>query len=239
MRKSRSPLLSAKRGFSLAVLSTLLASGIAYSADHADSPNQRGSLEMRQADITDLYAFMNPNAGNGLEAGNELVLMVLVGPDASGVLPAGDTTPNFSSNITYNVLMQNYNGTNAGAHSRITCTFTDATPQVVTCELGNLSVSGDVGGTASATGLRVFTGLADDPFFFNGGGLNASFAAMPPSPQFSEGANPDSQFVNANGQLNGFAGQNILAIVIGVDRDLVTDNQSSPELRLWAATAPM
>jgi hypothetical protein len=55
---------------------------------------------------------------------------------------------------------------------------------------------------------------------------------------FSEGANPASTFVNPNGQLNGFAGQNILAIVIGVDRDLVTNDQASPEIRLWAATAP-
>lgn len=228
-----------KQGCAAATCSMLLATGAAYSADHADSPNQRGSLAMRQADITDVYAFMNPNGGNNLTAGNELVLMVLVGPDASGVLPTGDTTPTFATDITYNILMQNYIGTTAGDHSRITCTFTDATPQVVSCELGSLSVSGDVGTTASVEGLRVFTGISDDPFFFNGGGLNASFAAVPPSPMFEEGANPASSFVNPNGQLNGFAGQNILSIVIGLDRDLVTNNQTSPELRLWAATAPM
>lgn len=233
MTKSRPKTRMVKQGCAAAVCSVLLATGAAYSADHADSPNQRGSLEARQADITDVYAFMNPNDGN------ELVMMVLVGPDASGVLPAGNTTPTFATNITYNVLMQNYSGTTAGDHSRITCTFTDATPQAVNCGLGSLSVSGDVGTTASVDGLRVYTALSDDPFFFNGGGLNASFAADPPSPMFSEGANPDSPFVNANGQLNGFAGQNILAIVIGVDRDLVTNSQASPELRLWAATAPL
>ncbi len=222
-----------KHSCTAAVLGAMLVSGIAHSADHADSPNQTGSLAARQADITDLYAFMNPNDGN------ELILMVLVGPDASGVLPAGNITSTFSSDITYNVLMQNYANGIAGDHSRITCTFSDATPQAVTCELGDLVVTGDVGGTASTDGMRVFTGLADDPFFFNGGGLNASFAAVPPSPQFQEGANPASTFVNANGQLNGFAGQNILALVVGVNRDLVTNNQASPELRLWAATAPM
>ncbi|MFK7858372.1 MAG: DUF4331 family protein [Granulosicoccus sp.] len=233
MTKSRSPKLFSRQDCAVAMCSVLLASGAAFAADHADSPNQTGSLAARQADITDLYAFMNPNDGN------ELILMVLVGPDASGVLPAGNTTPTFGSDITYNVLMQNYNQGDAGDHSRITCTFTDATPQVVSCELGNLTVSGDVGTTAQGEGMRVFTGLADDPFFFNGGGLSASFAADPPSPMFAEGANPDSTFVNANGMLNGFAGQNIQALVIGVDRNLVTDNQASPELRLWAATAPM
>lgn len=204
-----------------------------YSADHADSPNQTGSLAARQADITDFYAFMNPSDGN------ELILMVLVGPDASGVLPAGNVTPTFGTGITYNVLMQNYADTTPGDHSRITCTFTDATPQVFTCELGTLSVTGNVGTTASGAGMRVYADLADDPFFFNGGGLNASFAAVPPSPQFEQGANPGSQFVNANGQLNGFAGQNILAIVIGIDRNIVTGNQARPELRMWSATAPM
>lgn len=238
MRKFRSLTGLVKQGCAATMCTMLLTSGAAYSADHADSPNQRGSLAMRQADITDLYAFMNPNGGNGLPAGNELVLMVLVGPDASGVLPAGETTPNFASNVAYHVLMQNYSGTTAGEHTRITCTFTDATPQVVNCELGDLTVSGEFGSTAAVDGLRVFTGLADDPFFFNGGGLNASFAATPPSPMFQEGANVGGPFANANGQLNGFVGQNILAIVIGVDRDLVTNNQASPELRLWAATAP-
>lgn len=233
MTKYRSRTRLIKSSCAAAVCSALLVSGAAYSADHADSPNQRGSLAMRQADITDVYAFMNPNDAE------ELILMVLVGPDASGVLPVGDTTTTFASDVSYNVLMQNYSGTTAGDHSRITCSFTDATPQVASCGLGSLTVSGDVGTTAAVEGLRIFTGLADDPFFFNGGGLNASFAATPPSPMFEEGANPDSPFVNANGQLNGFAGQNILAIVIGVDRDLVTNDQASPELRLWAATAPM
>lgn len=239
MTKFRVPTCIVKQSCVAAVCSMMFASGVAYAADHADSPNQRGSLAARQADITDVYAFMNPNSGNGLDAGNELVLMVLVGPDASGVLPAGDTTTTFGSDITYNVLMQNYEGATAGDHSRITCTFTDATPQVFTCALGSLSVTGDVGATASVAGLRVYTGIRDDPFFFNGGGLNASFAATPPSPSFEQGADPSSPFVNANGMLNGFVGQNVLSIVIGVDRNLVTDNQSSPELRLWAATAPM
>ncbi len=233
MTKYRPRTHSIRNCCAAAICSSLLTSGAAYSADHADSPNQRGSLAMRQADITDIYAFMNPNDSN------ELVLMLLVGPDASGVLPENDEIPAFASNVSYNVLMQNYSGTTAGDHSRITCTFTDATPQVVTCELGSLSVTGDVGTTAEADGMRVFTGLADDPFFFNSGGLNASFNADPPSPMFEEGANTDSEFVNANGQFNAFAGQNILAIVIGVDRDLVTNDQASPELRLWAATAPM
>ena len=214
-------------------LSITCASGVAHSADHADSTLQTGSLAARQADITDLYAFMNPNDSN------ELVLMLLIGPDASGVLPAGDTTPTFSSSITYNVLMQNFANGMAGEHSRITCTFTDATPQGFTCGLGSLTVSGDVGSTASTDGMRVYADIADDPFFFNAGGLNASFAAVPPSPQFQEGNNPASEFANPNGQLNAFAGQNIHALVIGVDRDLVTNDQASPELRLWAATAPM
>ena len=223
----------ATKSLAALVCSSLLMPGALHAADHADSPNQRGSLAMRQADITDIYAFMNPNDSE------ELILMVLVGPDASGVLPAGLTTPNFASDVAYNVLMQNYNGTAAGDHFRITCSFTDSTPQTASCELGELSVSGEFGTTATTEGMRIYTGLADDPFFFNGGGLSASFAAVPPSPMIEEGANPESDFVNPNRQLNGFAGQNILAIVIGLDRNLVTDNQNSPELRLWAATSPM
>ncbi|ASJ74282.1 DUF4331 family protein [Granulosicoccus antarcticus] len=233
MTKIRSKVCIVKKYCITAACSTLLASGAAYSADHADSPNQRGSLAARQADITDVYAFMNPSDSD------ELVLMLLVAPDASGVLPDSEPTPTFASDISYNILMQNYSGTTAGDHLRISCMFTDATPQVVFCGLDSLSVSGDVGTTTATEGLRVFTGITDDPFFFNSGGLNATFNADPPSPMFEEGANPDSPFVNATGQFNAFADQNVLAIVIGVDRDLVTNNQASPELRLWAATAPM
>ncbi len=224
MKKSQSLARTVKRGCAAAVCSVLLAAGPVFTADHADSPSQRGSLAARQADINDIYAFMNPNDGN------ELILAMTIGPDASGVLPAGDTTDTFSSSLSYNYLIQNYNGAVAGEHLRITCTFPTAT--TVSCSLGDLTVSGDVGTTTQGTGMRVYTGLRDDPFFFNGAGLAATLAAG--TPMFEVGATN-----NPNMMLNGFANQNILGLVIGVDRNLLTDNQTNPVLRLWAATAPL
>ena len=56
-----------------------------------------------------------------------------------------------------------------------------------------------------------------------------------PTQFFQSNCDTQEAMGNAIG-CNEFAGENILAIVLGVDRDLVTDNQAMPVLRLWATT---
>ena len=197
-------------------LSVGLLCGTVNAADHADGPSlQSDDPTVKQLDANDLYAFINPSNEQ------ELVLMLTVFPDA-----APDST--FSTTGSYNFMIQNYDGTTPGAHLRIRCQF--PTTDQVSCALGDLVTSGAVGQSVEpGNGLRIFAGLRDDPFFFNGGGLAATAAAG--SPQFT-----DPQPENPGGLTNSFANMNILALVLGVDKNLLTANQTFPILRVWAAT---
>ena len=87
----------------------------AYAADHADDvplldASNNNDLAGKQADINDIYAFMNP--GNS----EELILVMTVVPDAR-------PEDRFSTDLTYNFLLQNFSGSIAGDHHRIQCVF--------------------------------------------------------------------------------------------------------------------
>lgn len=196
-----------------------------YAADHADDvPLQQAQINNdlagKQSDINDIYAFMNPGDAE------ELVLVMTIVPDAR-------PEDRFSTELTYNFLLQNFNGSIAGDHHRIQCVF--PTPDEVSCSLGNIVVTGAYGANlpegADAglpdSGMRVFTGLRDDPFYFNGPGLAASLSSG--LPMFDP--IPEGQMTH-----NTFENQNILALVIGIDRNLLTNSQANPQLRIWAAT---
>lgn len=201
-------------------------------ADHADdvplleAQTNSGDDSGAPEDINDIYAFMNP------EDAEELILIMTVVPDATN-------QSTFSTSISYNFLMQNFNGSTPGDHLRLSCTFPDTAN--VSCALGSVVAAGAVGETvAPGNGLRVYTGLHDDPFFFNGGGLAMTLQAAVdgvdnPTQFFQSSCDAQEAAGNAIG-CNEFATENILAIVLGVDRDLVTDNQAMPTLRLWATT---
>jgi hypothetical protein len=210
-----------------AFLTASLTAGLAQAADHADSPSLNTELETnpapaatKQADINDIYAFMNPGDAS------EVILIMTIAPDAS----ASET---FSQSISYNFLIEN----DANTHLRIQCAF--PTVDQVSCTLGDLVVAGAVGGDVLGEGMRVYTGLRDDPFFFNGMGLNQTFAAFeagesaPDAIKFS-----DAQQANG-GEANNFAGENILALVIGVNRNLLIASETQGGLKLWAATESM
>lgn len=198
------------------LIATACFAGITKAADHADSPLLRSDeITVKQSDINDLYAFMNP------EDAEEVVMIMTIFPDAN-------TQSTFSTNLNYQFFVQNYDGGTPGDHLKITCTF--PTTDQVSCSLGSITAAGALGTTIEpGNGLRVYTGLRDDPFFFNGPGLANSLDAG--SPQFT-----DPQPENEGGLTNTFANMNILAIVLGIDRNLLTNNQEDPQLRIWTAT---
>ena len=218
----------------------LLAAGTATAADHRDSPSldpldttsptANPDADLRE-DINDIYAFMNPNDAE------ELVLVMTVFRDAGP-----DTT--FSTEITHDFLIESSAGPNTAAvgSMRLSCVFPSVAE--VSCSLGDVvaaSPVGELGQTLPDDGMRVYAGLREDPFFFNGPGLNrllpegdefATMAAGDPATIFAAAA-------DANGGVaDDFAGENTLAIVVGVDRDLLTADQAAPVLKIWAATAP-
>mgnify|MGYP000601081092 CR=1 FL=1 len=205
----------------------LLASGTAFAADHRDSPSQ---LLNPQADINDIYAFMNPNDPE------ELVLVMTVVQNAAS---EDESISTFSNTINYDFLIESSAGTTVVDNLRLRCVFPSETR--ISCSLGDTTATGTVGDmtqTLPENGMRVYAGLREDPFFFNGPGLNMTlpeedeFATMSPGLMFQAAA------AENDGEADAFAGENTLAMVIGIDRDLLTANQAAPVLKIWAATSP-
>jgi hypothetical protein len=199
-------------------------------ADHIDGP--RASADPA-ADITDVFTWMTA--------------------DAARVIIAIDLTRNattdsrFSDAVVYATRTTSsaaFGGT-AAASIDVLCTFDVA--QQVQCWVGDEAyVSGDASGPAGITSddgrLRVFTGLRQDPFFFNLAGFRetsrivagaASGLTFDPAgcPALDEATATAlvTQLQSAPGggpAPDSFAGFNVIAIVLEVDKTLLTPGGS-------------
>lgn len=189
--------------FALLALLTSIHVPAVMAADHSEAPQVRIDTA---ADLNDLYAFMNPNDAS------ELVLIATV-------LPMAGEQSTFSDAVDYR-----FNISNSAITPdlfTISCTF-DAADQFSCALDGGQPVTGAVGETVNGTDFRVYTGLRDDPFFFDSAAFGQTVATL--SPQFTD---PGT---------NGFAGLDTLAIVIGIDAALLTNNQTDSVLSVWAST---
>lgn len=201
----------------------------AFAADHLDSPTARAIGEPT-ADITDLYAWMTSDA-------TKLNLVAAVNPNAG----LDDT---FSDAVIYQFAVsssQSFGGPQESA--LVTCKFIDGTN--IECWAGNDYVVGnpsDPAGIVSDNGgMRVFAGVRNDPFFLEYTGfLNAvglaNNAVAAGQVQFEE-ANKGCPTLTAEQQQaligllqsgadgarasDTFAGQNVLALVIQIDKSIV------------------
>jgi len=191
-----------KRNLSRATAALLLiCSASLYAADHLDGPAVSNDPA---ADINDVYAFVNPNDPH------ELILAVTV-------MPLASVNSRFSNAVDYEFHIQNTAG-GTPAES-INCRFQG---QSVICNgPQGTHVAGPVGRTLEHDGLRVFTGLRDDPFFFDLVAFQQTVATL--SPQFT---NPGMDF---------FEGLNTLAIVVGIDSSLLAEDGASV-LQVYAST---
>ena len=145
---------------------------LAHAADHKDGPVVTADPA---TDITDVYAWM--------QADSSRVFLVM------NVFPAATTAARFSDSALY--IFHTNNRTNGadsyGSEVNIICQFDKGTPQQVECWAGkdeyvkgNASVQSTDSagkpvwnGISSRSGkLRVFSGLRNDPFFFNLAGYN-------------------------------------------------------------------
>ncbi len=183
-------------------LAVFLAAASASAADHRDSPL---STNDPAADINDVYAFMNP--GNA----NEVVV-------AATLVPFATYNSRFSDAVDYQFLIDN--GA-AGGEITISCRFSDLGNRVACNGPGGLSASGGIERVVQGSGLRVWTGLRDDPFFFDLPAFNRTRATLAPS--FT---NPGVEFFTGN----------TLAIVLGIDKSRLNNGGANPVLRVSAAT---
>jgi hypothetical protein len=240
-----------KKSLAAAIGLCALITPTALAADHQDGP---ATTADPAADITDVFAWMSDTT--------HLALVMDVTPQAS-------TASQFSNAVKYVFHLYAYpsfpiGGAGAGSpSSAIVCTFDTGTPQNVSCWLEVGSVTTDyvhgnasaVAGLASQNGLMtVFTGLRDDPFFFNLDGFKATVTAVETAiPTLDAGIftaagcpQLDSMTAGALASQLGhapdggvaqdhFLGLNVLTIAINVNVAAVTSN-GNPVLGVYAST---
>jgi hypothetical protein len=208
----------------------------ALSADHQDSP---ATMSAPTADINDVYAWTD---------GSNVVL-------AMTVYPAAPTGALFDPNVQY--VFHTASGSSIisppGSNVDVIATFDAA--QKIKLWVGTTEyVAGDPSpsaGLASADGkVKVFAGLRADPFFFNLDGFKntvATVESVASSLTFNDAGCPAlnaGQETLLVGQLgsapdggapvNHFATFNTLAIVVSVDKALLTTGGGT--MSVWAGT---
>jgi hypothetical protein len=207
------------------------AAGASRASDHFDSSGVNADP---RADIGDVYAWTDP-AGHRLN-----LVMTVVGHS-------------FSERLTY--VFHVDSGAALGqttASTDITCRFA---AKMADCRVGTVDrAAGDAAGERGLDGrrhrFRVFTGLRDDPFFFNAPGSAAAMAVA--GAALKAGVPKDgagcAQFdaatlagiQDARSHTDGGPPKNFLAgytpasIVISVDLNAL--NQGGPLLAVWGAT---
>jgi hypothetical protein len=221
----------------MAVTAAVLLAASAWAADHRDGPGVRADLA---ADINDVFAWMSPDAAR--------VYMVMT------VFPFATAEARFSDTVQY-VFHTNSGAAFGQASSpevNVICTFNAA--QQISCRVGDVSVSGDASdpaGLASQDGrLRVFAGRRNDPFFFNLNGFQRTtriVAGAASGLTFDDAGCPQLDEATANTLVtqlqtepdgapatDEFAGANGLAIIVSLDKTLVT--AGGPILAMWGST---
>ena len=226
------------RFLALAIVMMLCLSQSSRSADHVDGP---AASSDPAADITDVFAWMSPDA--------QSVFLVM------DLVRNATTASQFSNSVQYvfHTTSRPSFGAPPGPEVTLICTFNQA--QIIQCWAGTDEfVTGDaniVDGIVSDDGkFRVFAGLRNDPFFFNLAGFRATariVAGAAASLQFDPAGCPlldaatsqalVSQLGTAPGggsAVNNFDRFNVLAIVIAIDKSIVTKN--GPILSFWGST---
>lgn len=200
---SKKPRASVLASFFRATCLGLGAAMISFSASAADHRDAPSATADPAADINDIYAFMNPGDSN------ELVLV-------NTVVPFADYNSRFSDAVEYRFLINN----GVQDHT-ITCTFTNQSNRVSCSGPNGLTASGGIERTVQGTGMRVWAGLRDDPFFFDGPAFNRTRTTLTPS------------FTNPG--VNSFNG-NTLALVIGVEKSRLNNSGANPVFKVWSST---
>ena len=220
-------------------LSVLSAASWAMAADHIDAP---GAIADPTADITDLYTWT--------DQGN-VVFALNVTPFAmAGVAK-------FSDKVQY-VIHTESSKTYGKPGEKVDIIVTFDATQKASVWIGDTDyVSGDASdamkGLTSANGkFKVFTGLRDDPFFFNLDGFKETVKAVDAAVAanlltFDPAGCPALTAQTSMGLINQlksgvggvaatdtFGGKNVLSIVLSVDKKLLT--AGGPIMAAWAST---
>ena len=193
---------------SILALAALCIAGAAAAADHRDGPLATGDPG---ADINDVYTFVNPNNAN------ETII-------ATTIFPIASFNSRFSDAVEYRTHIDN--GTATG-NITITCRASEQGQTVSCTGPGGLAAAGRINRTNAGTGMRLWAGVRDDPFFFDLDAFNATRGASPPAPPANRFRNPGVNF---------FSGANTLVIVLGIESARLTGNGANPQLKIYGST---
>ena len=199
--------------------------GIIYAADHIDTPTVMG----QPSDITDLYVFQGASASN----------LVFVANTQGLLTPGSTAAAKFNENT---VLEFNIDNTGDAVEDLvIQCKYDAATNKMqvygpiapsetgtrsklegsVTAETDVTSYLGAVATGTGSTGVKVFAGPRDDPFFFD-------------LTQFKKiVAGTASNFNNPG--TDSFAGTNVLSVVVEVPKSLLGSGPGG-KINVWLET---
>jgi hypothetical protein len=221
----------------IALFAAAVAPMRAQAADHVDSP---ATTAEPAADITDVYAWMSADAAR--------VNLIL------NVSPFAGADATFSDAVQYVLHVASSAGYGQPQmDTRVVCQFYDV--MRIECWAGDAEyVAGDPSnpaGLASQSGrMRVFAGLRNDPFFFELDGFKhavETVVAAAGTLTFDDEGCPAVDAATSGvivGQLqhdgtggaahDTFAGANVLAIVVQIDKAVVTPG--GPVLAVWGST---
>ena len=231
------PSRSRRLFFGVLAVATAISAATLFASDHQDTPEVELSPRM---DINDVYAFPGASADR----------IVLVLTTSSPITPAQSASASFDPNLLYQLKIDN---TGDGVEDRVlqfTFTGMGANQQiqvrgpVAPAAVGMInnvvdaspSLTGAVNSTlGSATGLQVFAGLRDDPFFLD---LEQFFRIVPdrkpvsgPLSQLPE--TPSASAWRPVGQaVDYLRGINTLAIVVELPVSMLTAG-GQPKIGVW------
>jgi hypothetical protein len=206
-----------------------LVTGIIYAADHIDAPAVTGAGNTSiGADITDIYAFQSP-------ADNSKMVFVL---NTQGLMsPATSMTASFPNNVLYELNIDN-NGNNvedlviqclvqngkirvygpvAPATTGTTSTIVASAPYVEASVTAYGAAAPTIG--TNASGMKVFAGPRDDPFFFDLARFKEIIAG--------------SQSSFRSPGVDAFAGTNVMSIVVEVPKSTLG---AAATINVWGET---
>lgn len=191
----------------IAVL-TVIVGLIAFAADHSEAPATQAD---NAADIADVYAW---------HEGNKLITILTYG----GLQATSATqTATYNEDVLYTIHIDNNADNTADKNVYVRFGKNGAGDWGV--EVKNLpgstgTVTGAVNGMIDAgNGLSIYTGLRDDPFFFDLEGFNKTLA---------------TGTLAFDGTRDSVAGLNVSSIVL--EMDLAAASNGSDNLAVWAST---
>jgi len=213
-----------KKGIAIAIGALIIGVGGAlYASDHIDSPTVKG----QSTDITDLYVFQAQDANNLVFVGNTQGLLA---PSATGAAAFDPNTliefkiDNNGDNVEDLVIQAIYKDGKINIYGPVVPSMTGTVSKIEGNATASVTVtaygaSSPTIGT-SGSGLKVFAGPRDDPFFFDLDQYHAIIAGT--APGFN---NPGKDT---------FAGTNVMSVVVEVPKSLL--KATSGKINVWLTT---